>query len=88
VAAAVFAPPAAALAYWGAYLAMRGLLTWMIAVWGLHQPGVARKLWLVPLWDAMAFGIWATSFTRHRLRWRGRDYTIQNGALVPVAPRE
>jgi ceramide glucosyltransferase len=88
VAAAVFAPPAAALAYWGAYLAMRGLLTWMIAVWGLHQPGVARKLWLVPLWDVMAFGIWATSFTRHKLRWRGRDYTIQNGALVPVAPRE
>jgi len=88
VAAAVFAPPAAALAYWGAYLAMRGLLTWMIAVWGLHQPGVARKLWLVPLWDVMAFGIWATSFTRHKLRWRGRDYTIQNGALVRVAPRE
>jgi ceramide glucosyltransferase len=88
VVAALFAPPAAALTYWGAYLAMRGLLTWMIAVWGLHQPGVARKLWLVPLWDVVAFAIWATSFTRHKLRWRGRDYTIQDGALVPVASRD
>ena len=88
VVALVFAPPAIALAYWATYLAMRWLLTWMIAVRGLHQPGVARKLWLVPLWDAVAFGIWAASFTRRGIRWRGRDYTIQNGALVPVAGRE
>jgi len=88
VVALVFAPPAIALAYWATYLAMRWLLTWMIAVRGLHQPGVARKLWLVPLWDAVAFGIWAASFTRRGIRWRGRDYTIRNGALVPVAGRE
>jgi hypothetical protein len=67
---------------------MRWLLTWMIAAWGLRQPGVARKLLLVPLWDAVAFGIWATSFTRRTLRWRGHDYTIRNGALVPIATRE
>jgi ceramide glucosyltransferase len=88
LAAAVFAPARVALAYWGTYLCLRWLLTWMIAVWGLHQPGVARKLWLVPLWDAVAFGIWAASFTRRTLRWRGQDYTIRNGALVPAATRE
>jgi len=88
LAAAVFAPPTFALEYLGTYLAMRWLLTWMIAVWGLHQPGVVRKLWLVPLWDAVAFGIWAASFTRRTLRWRGHDYTIQDGALVPIATRE
>jgi len=88
LAAVLFAPAAVAVAYWGAYLGLRWLLTGMIAIWGLRQPGVARKLWLVPLWDAVAFGIWAASFTRRTLRWRGRDYTIQNGALVPVATRE
>jgi ceramide glucosyltransferase len=88
VAAVVLAPAAVALAYWGTYLGLRWLLTWMIAAWGLRQPGVARKLLLVPLWDAVAFGIWAASFTRRTLRWRGHDYTIRNGALVPIATRE
>jgi len=88
LAAAVLAPPAAALAYWATYLGLRWLLTWMIAAWGLRQPGVAHKLLLVPLWDAVAFGIWAASFTRRTLRWRGHDYKIRNGALVPVATRE
>jgi len=88
LAALALAPAAVALAYWGTYLGLRWLLTWMIAAWGLRQPGVARKLLLVPLWDAVAFGIWAASFTRRTLRWRGHDYTIQDGALVPVATRE
>ena len=88
LAAVALAPAAAALAYWGTYLGLRWLLTWMIAAWGLRQPGVARKLLLVPLWDAVAFGIWATSFARRTLRWRGHDYLIQDGALVPVATRE
>jgi ceramide glucosyltransferase len=85
LAAVALAPAGAALAYWSAYLAMRWVLTWMIAAWGLRQPGVARKLLLVPLWDAVAFGIWAASFTRRTLRWRGHDYTIEDGALVAVA---
>jgi len=84
VAALAFAPVAVAAAYWGAYLAMRWVLTWMIAAWGLRQPGVARKLLLVPLWDLTAFGIWAASFTRRTLRWRGHDYAIEDGALVAV----
>jgi ceramide glucosyltransferase len=88
LAALALAPAAVAIAYWGVYLGLRWLLTWMIAGWGLRQPGVARKLLLVPLWDAVAFGIWAASFTRRTLRWRGHDYTIRNGALVPVATRE
>jgi len=88
LAAIVFAPAPVVLAYWGTYLVMRWLLTWMIAGWGLRQPGVAGKLLLVPLWDAVAFGIWAASFTRRTLRWRGHDYAIRDGALVPVATRQ
>jgi hypothetical protein len=31
----------------------------------------------------VAFGIWVTSFTRRSIRWRGSDYLIRDGRLVP-----
>ena len=40
---------------------------------------------LIPLWDAVAFGIWLTSFSRNSIRWRGADYHIRDGRLVPIA---
>jgi hypothetical protein len=32
----------------------------------------------------MAFAIWAASFARRGIRWRGSDYYIRGGTLVPV----
>ena len=32
---------------------------------------------LIPVWDAVAFAIWLTSFTRNSIRWRGADYYIR-----------
>jgi hypothetical protein len=37
------------------------------------------------VWDAMAFLIWVVSFGRRTIRWRGVDYHIRQGMLVPVA---
>jgi ceramide glucosyltransferase len=37
---------------------------------------------LIPVWDAVAFGIWLASFSRSTIRWRGVNYTIRNGMLV------
>jgi hypothetical protein len=45
-----------------------------------------RDLPLIPLWDAIAFAIWLTSFGRSSIRWRGADYYIRQGSLVPVVP--
>jgi ceramide glucosyltransferase len=56
----------------------------MIAVWGLKQRSYWRKMALIPLWDAMAFLIWMASFARRSIRWRGSDYYIRGGTLVPV----
>ena len=83
--AAVAVQPTAtvALAYLGTYLALRWAMTWLIGAWGLKQPGVWKKLPLIPLWDAVAFFIWALSFTRRSVRWRGSDYYIRDGLLVP-----
>ncbi|MEI9971718.1 MAG: hypothetical protein WDO73_06495 [Ignavibacteriota bacterium] len=73
-----------ALAYLGVYFAMRSAITAMIAVWGLKQRAYWSKMALIPLWDAMAFLIWMASFARRSIRWRGSDYYIRGGTLVPV----
>jgi ceramide glucosyltransferase len=77
---------AIAAAYFGSYVFLRALMTATIAVWGLRQPSMVKKFWLIPIWDALAAVILLASFTRNRVRWRDRLYTIQNGTLTPVAP--
>jgi ceramide glucosyltransferase len=46
---------------------------------------VRRRIWLVPLRDALAFGVWLASFVSNRIEWRGMEFEIQKGLLVPVA---
>ncbi len=84
--AAVALHPSATVAgaYFGAYLFLRVLMTWLIGIRGLKQPSLWMKLPLIPVWDAMACGIWLFSFTRNTIRWRNADYSIRNGELVPV----
>jgi ceramide glucosyltransferase len=73
-----------ALGYLGAYLALRFAMTWMVGIWGLKQDSLWKKLGLIPLWDALAFFIWLTSFARNSIRWRDGEYYIRDGRLVPV----
>jgi ceramide glucosyltransferase len=73
-----------ATAYFGTYIFLRALMTWMIGVNGLQQFRFAKQIPLIPLWDAVAFGIWLVSFLRSSIRWRGADYQIHDGKLVPV----
>ncbi len=87
VAAAVAPSTTAAITYLAAYLVLRLLMAWVVGVWGLKDPVLGRKLWLVPLRDALAFLIWLASFTSNRIQWRGLEFTIREGRLVPVAPR-
>ena len=73
-----------AAVYLGGYFLARCAITAMIAVWGLKQRSYWREMPLIPLWDALAFVIWAASFARRSIRWRGADYCIRGGTLVPV----
>jgi hypothetical protein len=73
-----------ALGYLGGYMALRMAMTWTIAIHGLRQSGVWKQMPLIPVWDAVAFAIWLTSFGRNSIRWRGADYYIRDGRLVPV----
>jgi ceramide glucosyltransferase len=73
-----------ALGYLGFYFVLRFALTWLIGGWGLKQNGVWKKLALLPVWDALAFFVWLTSFARNSIRWRDGEYYIRDGRLVPV----
>ena len=76
-----------AAAFFGAYLITRLAMAWTVAVWGLKDPLVRRKWWLIPLWDAVAFVVWTMSFTQKRVRWSGVEFYVRKGKLIPVASR-
>jgi ceramide glucosyltransferase len=84
VAVAVHPTVLTAVAYFGAYLTVRIAITTLVGRWGLRQRGVWKKSWLIPVWDALASLIWLVSFTRRTIRWRGQDYLIRAGRLVPA----
>jgi ceramide glucosyltransferase len=72
-----------ALIFLGTYLLFRVAITWTIGVWGLKRPAVLKTLPLVVIWDALACLLWLGSFLQNTIRWRGGEYYIRNGILVP-----
>jgi ceramide glucosyltransferase len=77
----------AAGAYVGGYVALRFLMAWTVGVWGLRDAVLRRKLWLVPVRDALAFLVWGASFFSRRIHWRGLEFMVVNGRMVAVTPR-
>ena len=73
-------------AYAGAYLSLRLAMAWTVGVWGLRDELLRKKLWLLPLSDALGSLIWALSFTRNRVLWRGSSFYLRRRRLVPCAP--
>jgi len=86
LAVAAHPTPWVALGYLGGYALCRIVMTWLVGVWGMKQHGVWKKIPLIPVWDAIAFLLWIASFARKTIRWRGVDYFIREGMLVPTAP--
>ena len=82
-AVAIHPTAAVALGYLGTYLGLRWAMTWLIGVRGLRDRTLQGKMWLLPAWDAMAFLLWLVSFTRSSFRWRGSEYYLSDGRLVP-----
>jgi ceramide glucosyltransferase len=83
--AAVAVHPTLAVAefFLGTYLALRIVLTLLVGLWGLKEKHLWRKLPLFVVWDLTAFLIWLASFVRRSIRWRGIDYIVRAGMLVP-----
>ena len=87
VAAASVAPNGrVAFAYLMAYLVLRLSMAWVAGVWGLGDEILRRKMWLIPLRDAVHFVVWLAGFTSNRVRWGGVEYVIKNGKMSEVIP--
>lgn len=74
-------------AYLLAYFALRVTMGWTIGVRGLDDSVVRKNLWLLPLRDLLAFAVWCASFVSDTIHWSGADFTLEQGRMVPLAPR-
>lgn len=75
-----------ALRLFTAYLAFRLATVWLVGIRGLRRP-LWKVMPLVVVWDALAFCLWLASFGRNTVRWRGGDYYIRDGNLIPATTR-
>jgi ceramide glucosyltransferase len=75
-------------AYLLAYLVLRLVMAWTVGVWGVGDEVLRRKLWLVPLRDAIYFVVWLASFASNRITWGGKQYIMQGRQLVPLAAKD
>lgn len=83
--AALLAPAAwLSAAYLAAYVLLRLTLAWIVGVWGIGDEVVRKRLWLVPLRDAIHFVVWLSSFGSNRVKWGGTEYAIENGKMREV----
>jgi ceramide glucosyltransferase len=88
VLAALVAPTKwVAAGYLAAYLVLRLVMAWTVGVWGVGDDALRRKLWLVPLRDAIYSVVWVAGFASNRITWGGQEYTMRKGQMVPVTPR-
>jgi ceramide glucosyltransferase len=70
--------------YLVAYLVLRFLMAWTVGVWGVGDEVLHRKLWLIPLRDAIHFVVWIASFGSNRITWGGEAFTMEKGQMVPA----
>ena len=88
VLAAAVAPTAGCAAgYLLAYLVLRSLQVWAAGAWALDDPVTRKSWWLTPLRDLINFVTWVAGFFSDRVRWRGVEYHVRKGLLVPVEDR-
>jgi ceramide glucosyltransferase len=70
--------------YLGAYLSLRLLMAWVVGVWGVGDEVLSKKLWLVPLRDAIHFVVWLAGFLSNRVTWGGVEFAIDDGKMREV----
>ncbi len=85
LAVALAPSPGVAWLYALSYVLLRYLVYGIVGVWGLGDP-VARRWWvLAPVRDAIQFGAWVASFFSDKISWRGLEFQVKQGLLIPLA---
>ena len=67
-------------------LAARLAMAFTCGVYGMKDPLLRRRWWLVPLHDAVEFIIWTATLFSNRVSWRGLEFGVRRGRLIRVAP--
>jgi ceramide glucosyltransferase len=87
IAGALLAPTSwIAASYLLVYLLLRLIMAWVVGVSVVGDEVLRRRLWLVPLWDAIHFVVWTASFASHHVVWGNVEYVVDRGRMKPVAP--
>jgi ceramide glucosyltransferase len=87
IAAALIAPTRGiAASYLLSYLVLRLAMAWFVGVSVVGDEVLRRRLWLVPLWDAIHFVVWSASFVSNHVVWGNVEYVIDRGRMKPAAP--
>jgi len=64
-------------------LALRMIMALVVGKGVLKDPQVARDWWLIPARDVLALFVWVVSFAGHKIRWRGLEFELKDGKLIP-----
>jgi ceramide glucosyltransferase len=54
----------------------------MVGKVGLRDRRLPRDLWLLPIRDLIAVGVWIASFAGHTVTWRGDRFRLKDGRLI------
>jgi ceramide glucosyltransferase len=83
--AALVAPTAwIGAGYIAAYMILRLLMAWVVGVWGVGDEVLRKKLWLVPVRDAIHFLVWLAGFVSNRVTWGGVEYAVEGGKMREI----
>lgn len=75
-----------ALALFSLALLLRVSLALGVGVAILGDRQAIRDLWLLPLRDLLALGLWGWSYASDTVTWRGEHFTLKNGKLQRLKP--
>ena len=79
----VVASGASLLSLWllGLSFCLRLVLAMTVGAEVLSDRQVLPSLWLLPLRDLVALGVWVAGFAGNTIVWRGERFTLKNGKL-------
>jgi hypothetical protein len=60
-------------------------MAFTMGAYGLKDPLLPRRWWLVPVGDALMFFIWTASLFLTRVCWRGTELYVRKGRFVLVS---
>jgi ceramide glucosyltransferase len=66
----------------GVVLLLRILVALVVGKSVLKDRQLPRQLWLLPLRDLIAVGVWVASFWGHTVTWRGDRFELRKGRLI------